>query len=74
MLSLIHCSDVHLDTPMTLSEFRRQDASFAEVRAVFSSMMQYIRTNHIPLLLIAGDLFNNALVSKETVSFLKREF
>ena len=74
MLSLIHCSDVHLDTPMTLSEFRRQDASFAEVRAVFSSMMQYIRTNRIPLLLIAGDLFNNALVSKETILFLKREF
>ena len=74
MLSLIHCSDVHLDTPMTLYEYNRQNAGGAELRTVFSSMMQYVREHKVPLLLIAGDLFGNAFVTKETVLFLKREF
>lgn len=74
MLSLLHCSDVHLDTPMTPAELRQQDARFAALRATFSSMMQYIRGNGIRLLLIAGDLFNNMLVTHETVLLLRREF
>lgn len=74
MLSILHCSDVHLDTPASLSDLGQSDARYADLRVTFASMMQYIRKNGIRLLLIAGDLFNNAHVTPETLDFLKKEF
>ncbi len=74
MLRFLHCADAHLDTPFTVDDLENADVRRAELRAAFSSMMLYIRQNRIPLLLIAGDLFSHAFLSKETTALIRREF
>ncbi|MGM9624292.1 MAG: exonuclease SbcCD subunit D [Eubacteriales bacterium] len=74
MLRMLHLSDVHLDAPHTMTDLDAADVRRAELRAAFSSMMLYIRQNDVRLVLIAGDLFDNAFVSRETVSVLHKEF
>lgn len=74
MLRFLHCADAHLDTPFTVDDLEEADVRRAELRAAFSSMMLYIRQNRIPLLLIAGDLFSHAFLSKETTALIRREF
>ena len=74
MLRLLHCADAHLDTPFTLADMENADVRRAEMRTAFSSMMTYIRQNGVKLLLIAGDLFDHAFLTRETTALLRREF
>ena len=74
MLRLLHCADAHLDTPFTLADMENADVRRAEMRAAFSSMMTYIRQSNVKLLLIAGDLFDHAFLTRETTALLRREF
>ena len=74
MLRFLHCADAHLDTPFTMEDLEQADVRRAELRNAFSSMMLYIRQNGVRLLLIAGDLFSHAFLTKETTALLRREF
>ena len=74
MLRFLHCADVHLDMPFSIDDLENADVRRAELRSAFSSMMLYIRQNHVKLLLIAGDLFGHAFLSRETTAFLCAEF
>lgn len=74
MLRFIHCADVHLDTPFSMEDLENADVRRAELRSAFSSMMLYIRQNRVSLLLIAGDLFSHAFLTRETTALLRREF
>ncbi len=74
MLRILHTGDIHLDSPFSgldakLSEIRRR-----ELRAAFTSMLHYVRTEHIDLMLIAGDLFDSEFVTRETLALIKSEF
>ena len=74
MIKFLHCADVHLDTPFSVVDRETSDVRSAQLRGTFASMMLYIRTSGIRLVLIAGDLFSAAYVSAETLQLLKREF
>lgn len=74
MLRFLHCADAHLDTPFSVDDLENADVRRAELRSAFSSMMLYIRQNRINLLLIAGDLFSHAFLTRETMALLRREF
>ena len=74
MLRFLHCADVHLDTPFSMEDLENADVRRARLRSAFSSMMLYIRQNRIRLLLIAGDLFGHAFLTRETAALLRREF
>ena len=74
MLRFLHCADAHLDTPFSMEDLENADVRRAELRSAFSSMMLYIRQNRINLLLIAGDLFGHAFLTRETTALLRREF
>ena len=74
MLRILHTGDIHLDSPFSglsaeLSEIRRR-----ELRAAFTSMLHYVRTEHVDLVLIAGDLFDSEFVTRETLALVKSEF
>ncbi len=74
MLRVLHTGDVHLDSAFSGLDSRHAEIRRGELRAAFSSMMTYARTNEVDLLLIAGDLFDGASITRETLALLIREF
>lgn len=73
MPTFLHTADIHMDTVFS-AHF---DANQAKLRR--SEMMRCVSdmvdaAKDLDMLLIAGDLFDGANVSYETVSFLKRKF
>ena len=74
MIKILHCADLHLDSPMSARDISRAEAGRHDVRAALTSLVMYIKSNSIDFLLISGDLFDGAFVSRETVALLCHEF
>ncbi len=73
-VKIMHCSDFHFDTPFSgfdgnMAEIRRED-----IRENFSTIISMAKENKIQILLMAGDLFDNASVSPETISLMQKRF
>ncbi len=74
MLKIVHTGDIHLDSPFSGLDERRAEVRKTELRGTFSSLMTYVRTNAVGILLIAGDLFDRGFVTRETIDIVMREF
>lgn len=74
MLRILHTGDIHLDSAFSGLDSRHAEIRREELRAAFTSMMSYARQNGVDLLLIAGDLFDGASITRETLALLIREF
>lgn len=67
-MKLIHCADIHLDSPMqTHMTARQASIRAAELLASFVRMTRYAKENGVRAVLIAGDLFDGARVKERTV-------
>lgn len=73
-IKILHCADIHLDSPFADSSPEKAAVRRNELRGSFSSMMTYARLNNTDIMLIAGDLFDSEYVTPETVSLVLREF
>ncbi len=73
MLKILHTGDVHLDAPFSSLDSRRASARRSELRSAFTSMMTWAKMTSVDCILIAGDLFDGKLVTKESVTLLARE-
>ena len=73
-MKIMHCADVHLDAPFRLSNPAEAEKRRTEQRATFTSMILYAKTHGCDVLLIAGDLFDDDYVTKDTIQLLFREF
>ena len=73
-MKLIHCSDLHLDSPLG-SNFTPEKARVraAELRAVFARLVDYAIEERVDAVLIAGDLFDCACVSAYAASFVAEQ-
>lgn len=74
MLRILHTGDIHLDSPFSGLDERRSEIRKTELRGTFSSLMTYVRTNGVDILLIAGDFFDTGFVTRETLAIITREF
>lgn len=74
MLTFLHCADLHLDSPFHSRSAEMSSRRRRQHRRVFSDMIDYIRREQIPLVLIAGDLFDGACVTSETVAYVREAF
>lgn len=74
MIKILHTADVHLDSPFSSLDSRHAEIRRNELRAAFTSMMTYAKMNSADLILIAGDLFDDENVTRETILMLCREF
>lgn len=72
-MKILHCADLHLDSPFQSGSTEKSEVRRRELRGTFSSLILYIKTERIPLVLLAGDLFDSAFVTKETAAFVIRE-
>ncbi len=70
MLKLLHCGDIHLDSPFSLLDreesLRRRD----ELRRTFLEMLALARAEDVSVVLIAGDLFDHGFATAETLNLL----
>ncbi|MBE6622238.1 MAG: hypothetical protein E7630_04745 [Ruminococcaceae bacterium] len=73
-MKILHCADIHLDSPFRSGSAEKSEVRRRELRGTFSSLMLYVKTEGIPLVLFAGDLFDSNMTTKETVSFVMKEF
>lgn len=71
MVKIIHCSDLHLQSPLggnyPPDKAKRRNA---ELAMAFARMVRFALEEQASAVLIAGDLFDSAYVSAHTVNFL----
>lgn len=73
MIKIIHCADVHLDSPFIVGDPRDAELKRMELRSTFASFIMQAKTFGARLLLISGDLFDDNYISKDTANLLLRE-
>lgn len=73
-MKILHTGDIHLDSPFSRLDAARASSRRDDLRTVFVNMMRYARENGIDMVLIAGDLFEDKFVSRETIAMMIREF
>ena len=73
-IKFLHCSDIHLDTPVTGVSEEKINERRRELRSTFLRMMGYIRDREIDYVLMSGDIFDNEYVTGTTAEILIREF
>lgn len=73
-MKILHCADIHLDSPFSSCSPQKSEERRGTLRAVFEAMMKYAKKENIPLVLISGDLFDYGFVTKKTADLLLRVF
>lgn len=66
-MKIIHCADLHLDSKMESNLTKEQAKERkAEILLTYCQMIDYAKRNNVNVIMIAGDLFDTARVSKRT--------
>ncbi len=72
MPKILHCADLHLDSPFTdalgKGEVRRN-----KLRTTFTNLIAFCAENEVDLVLMAGDLFDTHYVTPKTLAMLTKE-
>lgn len=67
-MKILHCADLHMDSPMETHMTREQAAKRnAEILMSFQRMTKYAENENVRVVLIAGDLFDGERVTRRTV-------
>lgn len=74
MVRLLHTADIHLDSPFSLFDAEKAAARRNELRGTFSSLMLYIKTEHVNVALLAGDLFDSEYATRDTLELMRTQF
>lgn len=74
MIKLIHAADVHLDSPFRMEDLQKAQARKNELRAAFSSLIYWAKTENADFLIIAGDLFDSPHPTPDAVEFVLSQF
>lgn len=69
MIKVLHCADLHLDSPFSGLDPIQSEARREEQRELLRTLICYIRNQRIDLVLIAGDLFDNGFTNSKTVKY-----
>jgi DNA repair exonuclease SbcCD nuclease subunit len=73
MVKIVHCADVHFDSPFVLSDPLNAELRRMEFRSAFSSLVMYAKNYGAKIFLISGDLFDDEYISKDTANLISRE-
>ncbi len=70
-MKLIHCSDLHLDSPLEthLSAEQARERNH-EILETFFRLVRYAQEHRVDAVLIAGDLFDSSRISEATAGFV----
>ena len=73
MIKILHSGDIHLDSPFSQLPPAKSEVRRNELRGTFTSLMTSARTENVDLVLIAGDMFDNDFVTRETLALIISE-
>ncbi len=73
-IKILHCADMHFDTPFTELSHIQAEKRKEELKETFSKMIALAKEENVLLFLISGDLFDNDRVRKSTLEYLVRKF
>lgn len=75
MVKILHCADVHLDSPFaTLGNDEKRNIRREELKECFQRICNIARQEEVDLLLIAGDLYEHRYIKRSTIDFLVKMF
>lgn len=75
-MKFIHIADIHFDSPFVNLTDRESlgDLKRLEQRKVFKKVIDYIKENHIEMLFISGDLYEQKYIRKSTIEYINNLF
>lgn len=73
-LTLLHCSDIHLDAPTIGLPAEKSEERRKALRTAFNTFIQLIKERNIDFVLMSGDIFNNEYVTNTTAELLIHGF
>lgn len=74
-VKILHCADLHFDTSFSgLTSSEKQEERKEDLRETFGEIINIVKMENIPILLIAGDLFDNERVMRTTIDYLLNKF
>ena len=73
MVKIVHCADVHLDSPFELNDPRNAELRRMELRSSFITLIMHAKNYGAKLFLISGDLFDDEYISKDTANLILKE-
>lgn len=73
-VKILHCADIHLDSPFKELNKTISLKSKEELLETFKKVIYLVLLEKIEILLIAGDFFDNMSLSKTTINFIMNEF
>ncbi len=71
MFKLLHCADIHLDSPFRSKTAEQSETARRELKNAFLSLIKTVKDEGISLVLMAGDVFDTPSVSADTLAFFK---
>ncbi len=71
MIKLLHCADIHLDSPFHSKSPEQSTLMRRELKKSFLSLINTVKNEKIDVVIMAGDVFDTPYVSADTVAFFK---
>lgn len=70
-IKILHCADVHFDTPFKEFKNTLANKSKEELKEVFNKIIDLCNNERVEIMLLAGDIFDNYTLSRSTLVFIK---
>lgn len=73
-VKIVHTADLHFDTPFKDVGEKLSKVHKEELKEVFINIIHFCRREFVDILLIAGDVFDNFTLSRDTLYFMESSF
>lgn len=73
-VKIVHTADLHFDTPFNEVDDKQRAINKEELREVFKNIINFCKEKQVDILLLAGDIFDNLTLNRETIYFLENVF
>lgn len=70
-IKILHCADIHFDTPFKEFKNTLANKSKEELKEVFNRIIDLCNNEKVEIMLLAGDIFDNYTLSRSTLIFIK---
>lgn len=70
-VKIVHTGDIHFDTPFKEVTGLQRKINKEELKEVFKKIIHFCRSNSVDILLLAGDIFDNFTINRDTLRFIE---
>ena len=70
MVKILHCADIHFDSPFSGIDAATAESRREEQRELFKKLICYAKNSRIDLMLIPGDLFDRTYTTFKSVEYV----